>query len=98
MTITDLAAEAKKIYGFEDDRDIRKFTPLNWIRIMNKGGTTLKAYINQSSTGEEILDDTVWTHTGELYNFTLENMSTTTAATGATIYVKVQRKPAGVIA
>ena len=97
VTITDLVASAKKIYGFDSEVDIRKFLPLNYLRIINKGGTTLKIYIGQSMSRDEevILDDTIYTHFGEFYSFELENLDTSTTATGAKIYTTVQRKAGG---
>lgn len=94
VTISDLAADAEKLYGFSSDYDIRKFLPLNYLRIHNKGGARLKVYVGQKSNGEVVEDDTVWTSHGEFYNFKLENIDTGTA-TGSLIFVNVQRIPGG---
>lgn len=94
VTITDLATTVSKLYGFEDDSDIRKFLPLNYIRLINKSSQTLKIYLNQTSVGEIILDDTIFEHYGPLYSFILENVGSGTA-TGSTTYTTVQLKPTG---
>jgi len=95
VTITDLAANANKVYGFESDTDIQKFLPLNFCRIINKSGQDLKIYIGQKTDGEVILDDTIFNHYGDFFSFKLENLSATTTATGATTYTTVQRKIGG---
>lgn len=95
VTISDLSASAQKVYGFSDDSNIRKFLPLNFLRIVNKGGTDLKVYVGQKTYGEIILDDTIYTHYGDFYSFNLVNQSTSTTATGDDIHVTVQRKPGG---
>lgn len=94
VTISDITTGATKLYGFGSDSNIRKFLPLNYIRIMNKGNEILKIYLNQSSQAETILDDTIYEHYGNFYSFILENTGAGTA-TGATIYTNVQRKPLG---
>jgi len=93
VTITDLIAGAKKLYGFDTDSEIRKYLPLNYLRIQNKGGTILKVYVSQRSDGEVIQKDMIWTHHGDFYTFTLENLDGSTTATGSQIYVDVQRNP-----
>jgi len=95
VTITDLTASAQKLYGWDDNNDIRKFLPLNYLRIHNKGGTRLKVYVGQKSDGEVIDDDTIWTYHGNFWTFLLENTSTTSTATGSLIFVNAQRIPDG---
>lgn len=95
IIITDLAANANKVYGFENNSEINKFLPLNFCRIINKGGQDLKIYIGQKIDGEVILDDTIFNHYGNFFSFKLENLSSTTTATGAKIYTTVQRKVGG---
>jgi len=92
VTISDLTASAEKIYGFDSDSNIRKYLPLNYCRIINRGGTDLKIYIGQGSNGEVILNDTIYTHYGNFYSFTLENLNASDTATGSNIYATVQRK------
>lgn len=94
VTISNISASAQALYGFDNDSNIRKFLPLNYIRIINKGNETLKIYLNQSSVAEIILDDTIYEHYGNFYSFILENVGSGTA-TGSTIYTTVQRKPLG---
>ena len=94
VTITDLATTVSKLYGFSSDSNIRKFLPLNYVKIVNKGGYTLKIYLNQSSQAEIILDDTIYEYYGNFYSFILENVGAGTA-TGASIYTTVQRKTLG---
>lgn len=95
VTISDLTASATKLYGFEEDSTLKKYLPLNFLRIVNKGGTDLKVYINQSSDGEIILDDTIYTFNGNFYSFILENTDGSTTATGSNVYCTVQRQPTG---
>jgi len=92
VSISNISAEAQAVYGFDSNSAIRKFLPLNYCRIHNKGGTRLKIYMNQKTYGEPIDDDTVWTYYGTFFSFLLENLSTTSTATGATIFATVQKK------
>jgi hypothetical protein len=95
ISIADIVASGSMFYGMEHRAEINNFLPMNFIRMMNKGGTTLKIYVNDQVSGEEILDNTIYQRTGEIWSFKLENLSTTTTATGATIFTHVQRKAAG---
>jgi hypothetical protein len=94
VTITDLTTGLAKVYGFENDANIRKYLPLNYLRIQNKSGADLKVYVGQKANGEIILDDTTFTYYGNFFSFKLENIDTVTA-TGSTCYCDVQRKPSG---
>jgi hypothetical protein len=95
VTIADLSALAQMLYGWEDDNTVRKFLPLNYLRIHNKSGCRLKVYVGQKSGGEVIDDDTIWTYHGNFWTFLLENMDTGSTATGASIFVNAQRLPDG---
>jgi hypothetical protein len=95
ITIADIAASAQMLYGTEHQAGIKDFLPMNFLRILNKGGTTLRIYLNDNTNGEIILPDTIYTHGGEVWNFMLSNLSTTTTATGSLIYCTVQHKPVG---
>jgi len=95
VTISNLAASAQKLYGFSTDATIRKYLPLNYIRIFNDSSCNLKVYVNNSSTSEPILKNTIWTYEGNFNTFLLENMDTENEATGTDIYCTVQRKPLG---
>jgi hypothetical protein len=97
VSIADLAASASMMYGMEHRTDVMGFLPMNYLRIMNKGGTTLKIYVNDSTNGEVIPDSTAWEWKGAaLWNFTLTNLSTQNTAIGALVYTTVQQKPTGV--
>lgn len=96
VTISDLAASASMVYGFDDDRTISKYLPLNFLRIVNNGGTDLKVYINQGTKYEIIINNTIYTYTGILRSFILANADTSNTATGANIYTTVQRKPGAI--
>lgn len=96
ITIADIAANSQMFYGFQSRDGIHDYLPMNFLRILNKGGTTLQIYLNDNTNGEIILADTIYTHVGEVQNFILANLSTTTTATGALIYTTVQHKPIGV--
>jgi len=93
VTITDLAAAAQMLYGFENDSTIRKYLPLNWLRIVNDSGSDLKISIGQSNP-EIIKNNSIFTQEGNFFSFLLENIGTITA-TGSLIYVHCQRKPVG---
>lgn len=95
VSINDIPASANCVYGFEEDPKIRKFLPLNFLRILNKSGVTLKIYVGQTTDGEIILDDTSYESYGNFYTFNIENISDTTTATGSGIYTTVQRKTGG---
>ena len=95
VTIADLLASSSMLYGWEDDNSIRKFLPLNYLRIHNKGGTRLKVYVGQKSDGEVIDDDTIWTYHGNFWSFLLENTDAGSTATGSLIFVNAQRIPDG---
>ena len=82
-------------YGFEARAEIKNYLPMNFMRILNKGGTTLAIYLNDSNQYEVILSDTIYTHQGNIQSFILANLSTTTTATGSLIYTTVQHKPVG---
>ena len=94
VTIADITASSYKVYSFEEDRDINKFLPLNFLRILNKSGQNLKIYVNQTNP-EILLDDTTYESYGDFFSFKLENLSATTTATGSGIHVTVQRKTGG---
>lgn len=94
ITIPDIAASAKMIFGFESNADQRKYLPMNYIRITNKGGTTLKIRKNGDSEGDIILNDTYFVKSKEpIWSFEIENLDTATTATGALIYCVVRRVP-----
>ena len=95
VTITDLVAGAKKLYGFDTDSDIRKFLPLNFLRIINDSGCNLRIHVNQNEDAEVTLNNMIYTHDGDFYTFTLENLDGSATATGSTTYTTVQRKPGG---
>jgi len=95
VDIDDIAESGKALYGFSTDTTIRKYLPLNFLRIHNKGGTNLKVYVNQKSDGEPVDDDTVFTFEGDFWTFLLENLDDSNQATGADINVLVQRIPTG---
>jgi len=95
ITIADILASSNMTFGMESRAEINNFLPMNFIRILNKGGTTLKIYVNDSANGEVILDGTIYTRYGEVWSFRLDNLSVTTTATGSLIYCTVQRKPVG---
>ena len=90
--IDDIDAGAKKVYGFDDDAEIRRYLPVDFLRILNKSSQPLAIFINQNKNAEEIiLDDVIFLHDGNFFSFTLENVGTETA-TGAAIYTTVQKK------
>ncbi len=93
ITIADLAASANMFYGMENRALVKDYLPMNFIRIVNKGGTNLAIYLNDSTGYEIILADTIYTHRGNVHTFKLENLSTTATATGASIYCTVQHEP-----
>jgi len=95
VSISDISASAKALYGFSDDATIRKYLPLNFLRIHNRGGTHLKVYVGGKSDGEIVDDDTVWTYEGDFWTFLLENLDASNTATGSEIFVHVQRIPTG---
>jgi len=93
LTISDLTASAQKLYGFESDSDIRKYLPLNWMRIVNDSGQDLKIYVGQQNP-EIIKNNSIYTNEGNFWSFLLENVGSGTA-TGTAIHCHVQRKPTG---
>jgi len=93
VTCSDISATSKDLFGFDADNTINKFLPLNFIRIVNNGGTDLKVYMNQSSNYEVILNDTIYTNTGNFYSFILENTDSSNAVDGDNVFITVQRKP-----
>lgn len=93
VTIADIPASSNMFYGMEHRAGIMDYLPMNMIRIVNKGGTNLAIYLNDSTNYEVILADTIYTHRGNVYTFKLENLSAAAAATGATIYCTVQHEP-----
>lgn len=95
VTIADILADGQAVYGFESNNEINKFLPLNFCRIINKGGTALKIYIGQKTDGEVILDDTIFNHRGNFYSFKLLNLDGSTTATGTGIHTTVQKKAGG---
>lgn len=95
ITIADILASGSMFYGMEHRAGVMDYLPMNFLRILNKGGTALAVYLNESTSYEVILPDTIFTHNGIIRNFTLSNLSTTTTATGAQIYTIVQHKPVG---
>ena len=93
VTIADLISGAQMLYGFENDANIRKYLPLNWLRIVNDSGQDLKIYVGQSNP-EIIKNNSIFTQNGNYWSFLLENIGSGTA-TGTLIYTHVQRKPVG---
>jgi len=93
VTISDLVAGASMLYGFENDTVIRKYLPLNWLRIVNDSGVDLKISVGQNNP-EIIKNNSIFTNEGNFWSFIIENIGTTTA-TGSLIYTHVQRKPIG---
>lgn len=89
---TDISASSKDLFGFDSDSTINKFLPLNFIRIVNNGGTDLKIYMNQSFNYEVILNDTIYTNTGNFFSFILENTDSTNSVNGDNVFITVQRK------
>ena len=94
LTIENLTAGAQMLYGFENNSTIRKYLPLNWLRIVNDSGVDLKIYVGQSNP-EIIKNNSIFTQEGNFYSFLLENIDGSTTATGSLIYTHVQRKPTG---
>jgi len=92
---SDIAASAKELFGFESNSDYNKFLPLNFVRIINNGGTDLKIYLNQGSNGETILDDTIYSANQIFRSFIVENLDSSNAVDGSKVYITVQRKPRG---
>ena len=76
VEISDLEAEAQALYGFSTNTTIRKYLPLNYLRIHNRGGTHLKVYVNQKSDGEPVDDDTIFIFESDFWTFLLENLDT----------------------
>lgn len=97
VTIADIPASSNMFYGFEYRSGIKDYLPMNFIRIVNKGGTNLAIYLNDSTTSEVIVADTIYSHFGNIYSFKLENLSAAIAATGASIFTTMQHKPMGEI-
>ena len=95
IPIADLAASASMFYGMEHRADVMNYLPMNMIRVVNKGGTNLAIYLNDSTNYEVILADTIYTHRGNIHTFKLENLSATAAATGASIFTTMQHEPLG---
>jgi len=93
ITIADLAANATMFYGMEHRADVMNYLPMNMIRIVNKGGTNLAVYLNDSTNYEVILADTIWTHRGNVHTFKLENLSASATAIGASIFCTMQHEP-----
>jgi len=93
VTCSDISASSKDVFGFSADATISKFLPLNFIRIVNNGGTDLKIYMAQSGNYEVILNDTIYTNTGNFYSFILENLDSSNAVNGSQVFITVQRKP-----
>lgn len=93
ITIADLAASASMFYGTENRAGVKDYLPMNFLRIVNKGGTNLAVYLNDNTNYEVIIADTIYTHHGNVYSFKLENLSAAVAATGASIFTTVQHKP-----
>jgi len=93
ITIADIPASSSMFYGMEHRADVMNYLPMNMIRIVNKGGTNLALYLNDSTNYEVILADTIYTHRGNVHTFKLENLSATVAAAGALIYTTVQHEP-----
>ena len=93
ITIADIPASSNMFYGMEHRADVMNYLPMNMIRIVNKGGTNLAIYLNDSTNYEVILADTIYTHRGNIHTFKLENLSTTATATGATIFCTMQHEP-----
>src|SRR5512137_537125 len=75
ITIADIPASSNMFYGMEHRAGIMDYLPMNMIRIVNKGGTNLAIYLNDSMNYEVILADTIYTHRGNVYTFKLENLS-----------------------
>ncbi len=96
VTIADLAASGSMFYGMEHRTDVSNFNPMNYLRILNKGGTTLQIVVNENTGNPETIpDSTAWEFKGIIRSFTLTNLSTTSTATGTLIYTTVQHKPLG---
>lgn len=93
IAIADIPLSDSMFYGMEHRAGVMDYLPMNMIRIVNKGGTNLAIYLNDSTNYEVILADTIYTHRGNVYTFKLENLSTTAAATGASIFCTVQHEP-----
>jgi hypothetical protein len=93
IAIADIPASGSMFYGTEHRAGIMDYLPMNMIRIVNKGGTNLAIYLNDSASYEVILADTIYTHRGNVYTFTLENLSAVAAATGASIFTTMQHEP-----
>lgn len=95
VTISDLLPGARMIYGFESDSEVRKYLPLNFLRIINDSGCLLNIYVNQNEDAEPTLNNMIYTHEGDFYSFTIENLDGSATAVGSTTYTTVQRKPGG---
>ena len=93
ITIADLAASATMFYGMEHRAGVMDYLPMNMIRVVNKGGTNLALYLNDSASYEVILADTIYTHRGNVHTFKLENLSASATAIGASIYCTMQHEP-----
>lgn len=93
ITIADLTTGASCLYGFESNRAINKFLPLNYLRIINDSGYDLSIQMHQEDL-ETIKNNSIYEYTGDYWDFILTNDGSGTA-TGTDIKTHVQRKPTG---